>query len=418
MKKLTIIAVMTLLAGWPISGNNSATAQLLQSARNLGMADSYLYLSGNCEAAALNPASLSSPENHQISVKLLSASAHFANNAFSLADYNRYNGEYLTETDKEEILSKIPDNGLIFDFDATASVLSFSYQSFAFTAAGIGGGRGSVAKDPIELALMGNKIGEVQTGSDSYADNWAALSLGVSYGRSLFEINGFHASGGVSIRYLQGFEYYGVTELAAEAVTLQTGFTGEGGLTTLEAHGGSGYAVDFGVNLSRESTQCGLVVRNAFANLNWNTDVKKTLYNFRFENVNVENADNDSISVSDEIDLPADEFSTRPPLEVELGVSQKFGKLLGSASLRQGFDETAFVSKTPRLAAGIEYPLIPAFALRSGLAVGGIDEYSGAVGGGFSLGVVKVDLAYASTGTLLPFGGRGARLAFSTILEF
>jgi hypothetical protein len=162
----------------------------------------------------------------------------------------------------------------------------------------------------------------------------------------------------------------------------------------------------------------GLVIRNAFAKLNWNDDVEKTLYSFRLENLNVENADDDSVSISDEIELPADEFSTRPPLEIELGASRHFGKLLGSVSMRQGFDETAFVSKTPRLAAGIEYPLISVLALRTGLAVGGIDHYSAAVGGGFNFGVVKIDLAYASTGTLLPVGGRGARLAFATILEF
>ncbi len=411
--KIALVCALMLAAAFATSD-----AQMIHSARSLGMADAYMLPVENCEAAGLNPANLGSPDGRGFSLKVASAAAHFANNAFTLADYNRYNGEYLTEADKNDILSKIPEDGLVFDFDASASVFSFTYASLAFTAAGVGGGRGSVSKDPIELALMGNKIGEVHTAGDSDADGWAALSFGVSYASRLYDSGDLKVDGGITLKYLQGLEYYGVAELEAQAVTEETGFTGEGGLTTLEAHGGSGYGVDLGIVINSNTARFGLVARNAIASLNWNNDVEKTLYNFRFEGVNVENAGDDSISVSDEIKLPADQFSTRPPLELEASMSRQFGKLLGAASLRQGFENTAFVSKTPRLAAGIEYPLLAAISVRSGLAAGGVDEYSAAVGGGFSLGVVQIDLAYASTGTLLPFGGRGSRLAFSTILEF
>ncbi len=418
MKKFTFMQTIAAAMLMAVVAGTSLMAQSLQSAHSLGMADSYMQLSENCEAASANPANLASPEQQKLSIKLISAAAHFANNSFTLADYNRYNGAYLTEADKQDILRKIPDGGLVFAYDASASAVSFSYGAFAFTAAGIGGGRGSVAKDPIELALMGNKIGEVHTASDSYADNWAALSFGGSFGARLFEMNGFTVDGGVTVKYLQGLAYYGVTELTAEAVTQATGISGEGGLTTLEAQGGSGYAADLGLSVTGNSTRYGLVLHNALASINWNRDVKKTIYSFYLENMNIENAGSDSVSVSDEVDVPTDNFSTRPPLELELGASRHFGKLLAAADLKQGFAETAFVSKTPRLAAGIEYPLVSSLVLRSGLAAGGVDKYSAAVGGGFNFGIVNLDLAYASTGTLLPFGGRGARLAFATILEF
>ncbi len=112
------------------------------------------------------------------------------------------------------------------------------------------------------------------------------------------------------------------------------------------------------------------------------------------------------------------EYSSRPPLEIELGAARNLGKLLVSGSLRQGFVNTAFVSKTPRLAGGVEYPLIKMLDVRGGIALGGVDDFSLATGIGFNFGPLQLDLAYASSAKLQPWNGNGAKLALSTILEF
>ena len=59
--------------------------------------------------------------------------------------------------------------------NAAASALSFSVGYFAVNFDAVGGGRGNLSKDPIELALMGNKVGEVVTADGSGGDSWAAL---------------------------------------------------------------------------------------------------------------------------------------------------------------------------------------------------------------------------------------------------
>lgn len=397
---------------------DQAFAQSAQSARSMGMADSYLLMSSNCEAASANPANLALAGRNNFSLKLASVGGHVSNNSFSVSDYKKYNGEYLTESDKQDILGKIPTEGLSIDANAAVSALSFSVGYFAVSFDAIGGGRGNLSKDPIELALMGNKVGEVVTANGSGGDSWAAASVGVSYGRKIISRGGYDVLGGATFKYLRGLGYFSAEELTAEAVTLETGIDAVGGLTTISATGGSGFGMDLGLAMQGQHAQYGLVVRNAFANINWNKEAEATLYTFELDGMTVENSDNDSLVTSEETTVQIGEYSSRPPLELEIGAARNVGKLLVSGSIRQGFVNTAFVSKAPRLAGGVEYPLIKLFDLRGGIALGGVDDFSLATGIGFNFGPLQLDLAYASSARLQPWGGNGAKLAISTILEF
>lgn len=410
-----LLIMTTLLALFIV---DRALGQSAQSARSMGMADSYLLLASNCEAASVNPANLALSGRKNLSFKLVSAGGHVSNNSFGLSDYKKYNGAYLTEADKQEILSKIPTEGLSFDANAGVSALSFSVGYLAINFDAVGGGRGNLSKDPIELALMGNKVGQVITADGSGGDSWAAAAVGISYGRKIVSRGGYEVLGGATFKYLRGLGYLSAEELTAEAVTLETGVDGAGGLTTISATGGSGFAMDFGLAAQGEHAQYGLVVRNAFANINWNKDAEARLYAFELSGMTLENADNDSLVTSDETIVQLGEYSSRPPLEIELGAARNLGKLLVSGSLRQGFENTAFVSKTPRLAGGVEYALVKFFDLRSGIALGGVDDFSLATGIGFNFGPLQLDLAFASSAKLQPWSGNGAKLAFSTILEF
>lgn len=413
-----IYTLMVVLGLIGITGATRITAQTLTSARSLGMADSYLMLSSNCEAASLNPANLGISGHARGSVKIISASARSSNNAFSLNDYNRYNGAYLSEADKQTILSKIPDNGLILDAAGSVSAMSLSLGNFAFSSSVIGGGKGSFPKDPIELALMGNKVGEMISADGSFGAGWGALSFGLSYGHEIYTYHDWRISVGTTVKYLRGLGYFSAEGIDAQATTLETGFSAQGGMTTLQSLGGSGYGVDLGFAAQNQKYQVGLVVRNLAASLNWDKQVEKHVYSFHLEGANAENAGDDSLWQSDDLKVPAKSFKSRPPLEIECGAARNFGRLLTSASLRKGFVESAFVSKTTRLAGGIEYPLLGLFQLRSGLALGGNEGKSAAVGFGTKLSVLNIDLAYASSGTLLPWGGKGGQLAISTIISF
>jgi hypothetical protein len=400
------------------AGQPEAMAQAARSARSLGMGDSYLTLSSGCEAALLNPANLGLPGRAAYSLKLFSLSAGANSNALTMSDYNRYNGAVLSSSDKETILAKIPDSGLKLDFTAGISALSFSIGSFAFTTQAVGGGYGNLAKDPIVLALMGNKVGELITADGSTVAAWSAVAFGCSYGRRIAHTADYDLTVGATARYLHGLVYFDVTELSARAATLTTGISGAGGLTTREARGGDGYAVDIGVAAAGENTGYGLVVRNLLAAINWNGDVTQTAYSFQMNGLTLENGDDDTAWTSEDRELDSGSFSQRLPLEIELGASRQLGKLLTAASLRQGFRRTAFSTGTPRLAAGAEYRLVASVRPRAGVAVGGQERLSAAVGLGLNYKSFHFDMAYASAGSLVPWSSAGGQIALATVFEF
>jgi hypothetical protein len=393
-----------------------SSASAADGPRAIGMGGSYLLFSPNCDGAAVNPANLGLAGEGDFSLRLFSAVAQVSNNAFSLSDYKYYNGAYLSEQDKSEILAKIPNDGLTFDLNSTASALSFTFQRFALNFSAIGGGRGRFAKEPIELALMGNKVGSQVEADGSGGTGWAAASIAISHGREVLQLADWNIAAGITFKYLRGLAYYGAEGLTAQALTLATGITGEGGLTARSATGGSGYAVDLGFAARHEVSEVGLVVRNLIGAINWNKEVEERVYSFRFDNLTLENAD--SVWVSDEYIKAGEDFRSRPPVEMELGAARTFGRILTAVSLKQGFDETAFVSKNPRLAAGIEYPVFGFLSSRCGLAAGGNDQYSAAIGLGLKFGPFLFDTGFASAGRLFPWGGRGGQFALSTSLEF
>lgn len=405
-------AFLLMIPALPVYGQTG------QSAHSLGMADSYLTQSASCEAAALNPANLGMPGRARYSFKLFSLSGAASNNAFNISDYNKYNGAYLSDSDKRYLLDKIPSSGWRADFNATAGALTFSVGSFAFTTQAIGGGHGDLAKDPIELALMGNKVGELVTADGSGSVNWSALSFGLSYGREILRRQDYIVSAGVSVKYLHGLIYYDVTELTAEALTLTTGISGSGGLTTMQSEGGSGYAVDVGFAAAKGDARYGLVIRNLVAAMNWNSGIEETAYAFQFQDLTLENSDEDTVWTSEEHELPTVSFSSRPPIEIELGTSRHFGQWLAAASVRQGFEESAFVTSKPRVAVGVDRAFLRFLTPRAGVAAGGTDKVSLAAGLGFTYGPFNLDIAYASAGRLLPWGGTGGHLAVSTLLDF
>jgi hypothetical protein len=63
------------------------------------------------EAVHLNPAS-AYREGTRRQLELAGLSASAVNNSFTVRDYNRYSGAYLSEADKNYLLDQVPESGL------------------------------------------------------------------------------------------------------------------------------------------------------------------------------------------------------------------------------------------------------------------------------------------------------------------
>ncbi|MEJ2627340.1 MAG: hypothetical protein P8078_02110 [bacterium] len=142
-KKLQVLLLVLLFL--VILGNINVNAQM--NARALGLGGAYTALARGVDAPLWNPANLGLSDNPKFSMTFIGAQAGAWNNSISLGMYNKYNGEYLTDSDIENILNSIPDNGFRSNTEVFINTFSFSIRQLALTIGVRGGGYVNAAKN-------------------------------------------------------------------------------------------------------------------------------------------------------------------------------------------------------------------------------------------------------------------------------
>jgi len=145
---IIVIALLFLLT-------SPSAAAGYSNARAIGMAGSYTSLAKGFHSPAFNPANLGLPAMRQNGIEIIGVGVAISNNSFSLDDYNTYTGATLSEDDKDELLSKVPAEGLMVTADAEATALSVGMGNFAFSITGIGAAEINLGRAPLELILRG-----------------------------------------------------------------------------------------------------------------------------------------------------------------------------------------------------------------------------------------------------------------------
>ena len=137
------------------------------------MAGAYSAIARGEESAHFNPANLGLSGGPIFSLSFLSLGLGLANNSFTVSDYNRYNGSYLSDKKKKTILGKIPSSGLSLDSRAKFGLLSLSYRNYAFFIEGSGTSKITLPRDPFELILYGNELNRAYIIGDVDGEVWA-----------------------------------------------------------------------------------------------------------------------------------------------------------------------------------------------------------------------------------------------------
>ena len=389
----------------------------LSIARSAGMAGAYMGLARGNEAAYYNPANLGLESHQQTGLSLAGVGVNISNNAFTLGDYNQYNGSFLTQSDKDDILNKIPVDGLILSAEAEASAGGFSSGSYALTFTGWGGSELNLGHDVLDLLLNGNQFGDTIRLDDMYGSAWSYASVGLSAGKSLYTKGTRKLSAGATFHFIRGFYFADVTRLEGSFATLTTGFQGDGSIVAQTAEGGSGYSVDIGLALQINPTYtAGLTVRNLISSITWNKNPEERGYIFQFDTLNINNS-NDSVVISNDYTIPLTEFSSKLPVVARWGIADTRGKFLWAFDWEQGFNIAPGSSTRPRLSLGAEYKLIKHLPLRSGFALGGQRGKQLAFGTGLAFPKLHVDLAVVSGG-FNSNQSKGGQVALSAGLNF
>jgi len=403
--------ILGLLATGPVLAEQS-------SARSVAMGEAFVGLANGVDAARYNPANLGLDGYRRTEIEFFGVGADINNNSFSLEDYNNYTGAFLTSADKADILSKVPDRGLVLSADVQATAASVAFGSLVFSTSAVGQAGINLNRDILELVLNGNTYGETISVTGSYSDAVGYVASGLSYGLPLYTAGTRQLSVGVTAKYIRGLGVEQIVELEGMATTFATGLQGDGRMIARTATGGSGYAMDIGAALKlNDSYTAGIRVKNFMSNINWSQNTEEHSYNFSFDTVTVDNMNDDFIvSESDTRDIES--FSTNLASVMTVGFAKTSGSLLWAVDWEQGFRLAAGSSKKPRVAVGLEWNGLPVIPLRAGYAVGGDRPSNLSIGTGMGVGPVYLDFAAVTGSTISPYSSKGVNIAVSSGLYF
>lgn len=413
-KNRSIILAIAAIFGLALSASSAG----LSSARAVGMGGAYTGLAKGVYAALYNPANLGLAGYRNIGVEIAGAGVEIRNNSFTLSDYNDYTGALLTEADKDDIIAKIPSDGLRISADAEASALCVSLGSVVLSINGLAATETNLGRDALDLLLNGNPYGREFTLDGMYSEALAYGSAGLSYGFPLITNGTRQLSVGATVKYIYGFGYEEITEIHGGVTTLMTGFEGDGEMIVRTATGGRGYGLDIGAALKLSNSYTfGAAIHNLYSSVTWNKETEEHGYNFAFDSMNVDNMDDDSLVISEDYSVEIDDFSTTIPSYLQAGFAKTSGKLLWAVDWIQGFKLAAGTSSKPRLAFGAQYSLIGLLPLRAGYSTGGGKGSVISGGTGLNFGFFYIDVALSNHSGLDFEKSKGLHFALSTGLK-
>jgi len=418
IQKITLIFAALLLAG---SASIQAFGQGLSQGRSVGLANAFTSFARGVYAPSWNPANLALDDNPTFDFNLVGIGLHIGNSTFSKHFYDVYNGKYLNNSDKEDILSRIPDSGFRLLSKEHLQVLGFSVKSFALTITGQAASNVTLDKDYMKLALQGIDMNRRYDLSGTHGEGMSYSSLAFSGAHRFTVPYVDFLAVGVNLRYLFGIGYASVKTQKLEIYNSYNG-NASGKLSGKYAIIGHGFGFDLGAATRWKGWNTGLAFSNLLASIKWTGEMHAHYDGFHtltpLNVFSLSQVDQDSAVHVDTTETDLQPFSTRLPLEMRVGVSRTWHKFLFAADYHQGFSNHAGVSPQPYLAVAGEWHGLGFLPLRFGLGLGGYYGISPAMGFGLHVGFFKFDIGWMFRGGLLPAYAKGIDLGLNMNLRF
>ncbi|MEL6820395.1 MAG: DUF5723 family protein [Calditrichota bacterium] len=420
MKTKWIILILLLAA--------SLCAQQSNDARAAGMAFSNVADARGLGASGLNPASYALPTLYNMELNFFSASVNAANNSFNKDTYDSYftTGDFLTETDKSNILSSIPSNGIEGNMRVRMNTLSIYAPRFTLGVTAMADGDFVVPKEVAELAFYGNKeLGKTYDFSSVDGSAWGGMAINFALAfplnmenNKLFKFFSIGANG----KYYGGMGYANVESATGSFVNASfenqvMQLDGEAELLT--ARGGNGFGLDIGVIAqSYGKWSHSFSVNNVMGNITWNNQPEIRRYNITSDSLTLTvDGIEDSLIVSEDTTFATGAFSTRLPLVLDYGTAfQASNSWLFTGRISKGFAGDLYEHNL-EMSFGSEFSWIPFLPLRAGISFGGMNKMSTAVGVGLNMSFFYIDLGLVNHGSFLPGTAEGVTISASSRLR-
>ncbi len=485
MKKTIAIALFFLM---PVFG---ARAQQIASARLVSLGGLSTAVSTDADAIGTNPANLIALSRGHVVVEIAPLSVRAGSDFLSLDLYNTYFtgtgqvdsagnqiGRFLTESDKQGILSAFPGGVGEVLTDVTIRDLGVAVRGLDI---GLGfsvddhiGARASIPNSFMLFVLNGNPPGTDFSWNNIRSTTWWYRSYNADFAMRLphFLIvpkeiaKDFEA--GIGIKFVTGIGYANVntvnsslhTDSANYAFDVSMGFDGQRagfisnalskavnsnvGDTTMNFNpfdpAGTGFGFDLGgtakvmefVKVGYSFTDIGWIAWTKNA-IRTSGDTSFTFGGFSPAQVGVPNATSNVDSLNNAFkdffknrDSVSSGFTTPLPTRFNLGASVELdelfpmipGRLLVAIDYHQGLNNSLGNSTIPEFVLGAEWRPIGLFPIRTGLGFGGAYGFRWALGFGINLPFWDIDLGVGTFNAVVdPAAAKNVSVVLS-ILKF
>ncbi len=409
------------LVGMGMFWSNAGRTQGLIQGRSTGMANAFTSVARGVDAPSWNPANLALKDSPGFELSLIGVGIHLGNSTFSKHFYDLYNGKYLDESDKDDILSRIPDSGLRILADAHVQALGLAFHNFALTVSVVSDARFTFNKDYMAIALRGVDFNKKYNLGDDRGEVLGYANIALSAARNIPVPFLNEIALGANFRYLVGVGTARIEKMSARFVNTYGGYA-NGELLAKYGLLGRGIALDVGAATQFAGWDVGVAFSNLLGSIKWVGQRHAYFSSFQtlvsLNAFSLVQAKGDSVAHVDTLDYEPPAFSTRLPAEMRIGVSRKVGPFLVSADYHQGFSNRPGVTTQPLFAVASQWNGLGFLPLRAGLSLGGNYGPSGAFGFGLYLGPFKWDLGILFRGGLLPSFARGLQLGTNFNLRF
>ena len=356
-RKMIFIIIMILL----FISNSSA-----QEGVSLGLGGAYTAIARGPEAIFWNPANLAlTSKLPNFNLRLYSLGFNFGNNVFNIDFYNEYFtgtgeedeegnkiGRKLTDSDKDDILGRIPDSGLELLGRGDFSFFAINYNNVGFSIEANAFLKASFPKDAFNMILT--DIGHKTYSFDVNAEGFSTAKANLSYGKSILKNTNEEPSDGAgkiselavgfTLSYIKGLGYGEVTESDIKVVIDDQGFNAPSRIVAKSAVLGTGFGIDFGIGaVLNNGLQIGLAFENVPGYIKWSNEAKEYIQTFDLKRKRFidEFSDIEIDDYTDDIENELDSFTQMIPFNVRFGVAKYYKFLLGNVEVSRVYENIA-----------------------------------------------------------------------------
>ncbi len=439
---------------------STASAGDRSNVRGLSMARTYVVDSRSIDALGINPANLALDDRLPFTLALPQVGIRISSQLINLDAYNKYftgvpdpqnpNKRIpyvLTDQDKRDLLDMFPDNGST-RADAEVTALGMSIQlgrigSLGFALTDHIGTRIDLPKQYLKAFLFGfDSSGSNYNFNGTSASAWWWREMNFSYANKLPWTLPFltNTHFGVGLKIIRGYgamitdHYNGslanIVDPVGHQVQLQAAFdflTKRSGADIFTADSGKkgpdfknmkpfpdpagrGTGFDIGLNGQiGEKLQFGISITD-IGSITWDQNLMETYGSYNavltdvFDSTQQANLKNGFRGAN----RTGGSFKTPLPTTLRVGLAFQTkdmpvlhylpGNMLMEVDYNQGLNNSLGNSTTPRISVGTEWRLIPVLPLRTGITLGGGDQFRWSFGFGLDIWAMSIDAGTENIG--------------------